>query len=126
MATKESGAAPELKQMLVDSSSTDLRYTGDIAGVPANWLVPSMRMLGLDPENLPAPKGPMRHDHLPEHVKPWKTFWSAGQGVDLVDDVPTVAELVRRLRQEYVDACVTQDMADAARLVEQVSDHPVR
>ena len=36
----------------------------------------------------------MRHDHLPEGVTPWKNLWSAGQGVDSIDDVvPTVAEL---------------------------------
>ncbi len=55
-------------------------------------------------------------DHLPEGVKPWATVWSAGQGVGLIKDIPTIAELVRRLRSEYVAACQTPSMLDAARL----------
>jgi nitronate monooxygenase len=37
-------------------------------------------------------------------AKAWKEIWGAGQGVGLMDDVPTVAELVTRLKQEYDDA----------------------
>jgi nitronate monooxygenase len=64
----------------------------------------------------------MRHDHLPEHVRPWKNLWSGGQGLELINDVPTVAELVRRLRAEYVAACEVTDMAEAARLVDRTLD----
>ena len=46
----------------------------------------------------------MTHEHLPEGVKPWADLWSAGQGIDLIDDIPSVAELVLRLRREYVEA----------------------
>jgi nitronate monooxygenase len=60
----------------------------------------------------------MRHDHLPDGVRPWINLWSAGQGVDLIDDIPSVAELVGRLRREYIAACEIPDMADAARLAE--------
>jgi len=99
IATQEADAPDEYKQLLVSQTSTDLAYTGDIAGVPANWMVESMRRVGLDPANLPKPLGRgMRHDHLPEGVTPWKNLWSAGQGIDLIEDIPTVAELVRRLR----------------------------
>ena len=87
--------------------------------MPANWLVESIRRVGLDPDNLPKPLGRgMRHDHLPPGVTPWKNLWSAGQGVDLIDDVPTVAELVRRLRAEYVAACEAPSFADVARLAD--------
>jgi nitronate monooxygenase len=47
-------------------------------------------------------------------ARPWKTIWSAGQGIDLIDDLPPVAELVARLRAEYVAACHVPDMADVA------------
>jgi nitronate monooxygenase len=119
IATQESDAPEEYKQLLVSESSTDLMYTGDIAGVPANWMIESIRRVGLDPDNLPKPLGRgMRHDHLPAGVTPWKNLWSAGQGVDLIADVPSVAELVRRLRDEYVAACEAPSMIEAARLVE--------
>ena len=121
IATQEADAPEAYKQLLVSQTSTDLVYTGDIAGVPANWMLESIRQVGLDPDNLPKPLGRgMRHDHLPEGVTPWKNLWSAGQGIDLISDVPSVAELVRRLRAEYVAACAVPDMAEAARLVEQV------
>lgn len=116
IATQESMAPDAYKQLLISQTSSDLTYTGDVAGVPANWLVESLRMAGLDPENLPKPLGRgMRHDHLPEGVAPWRNLWSAGQGIDLIDDVPSVADLVHRLRAEYVAACATPSFVEAAR-----------
>lgn len=120
IATRESRARDDYKAMLVSQGSDGLLYTGDIAGVPANWMVASMRAVGLDPAALPKPTHPgMSDDHLPANVKPWVNLWSAGQGIDLIDDVPTVADLVVRLRHEYVAACRTPDMADVARSVDQ-------
>jgi nitronate monooxygenase len=116
IATKEAGAPAAYKELLVSQTSADLMYTGDIAGVPANWMTESIRRVGLDPENLPKPHGRgMRHDHLPPGVTPWKNLWSAGQGVDLIDDIPTVANLVTRLRAEYIAACAAPSLADQAR-----------
>lgn len=125
IATQESEAPAEYKELLVSQTSADLAYTGKVAGVPANWLVESIRLAGLDPDNLPEPLGRgMRHDHLPESAQPWKTIWSAGQGIDLIHDIPTVRELVRRLRREYVAACEVPDMSAAARLVDEVESAP--
>lgn len=116
IATRESRARDEYKAMIVRGSSADLTYTPDIAGIAANWLVESIRMAGLDPSNVPKPPpGKLSHAHLPDGVRPWKNIWSAGQGIDLIDDIPSVAELVSQLRREYVDACATPDMAAAAR-----------
>jgi len=115
IATRESMAPDAYKAMLVDNTSSDLIYTGDVAGVPANWLTPSLRAVGLDPADLPKPLGRgMRHDHLPETMQPWRDIWSAGQGIDLIHDIPTVADLVARLRREYVEACRVKDMCEAA------------
>ena len=108
IATVESDAPAEYKDLLVSQTSSDLSYTPKVAGVAANWLVESLRMAGLDPDNLPEPLGRgMRHDHLPPGVAPWRNLWSAGQGIDLIHDIPTVAELVARLITEYDAACET-------------------
>ena len=124
IATKEADAPEEYKALLVSETSSDLMYTGDVAGVPANWMIESIRMVGLDPADLPKPLGRgMRHDHLPKTVQPWKNLWSAGQGIDLIDDLPSVAELVARLRREYVAACDLPSMAEAARLTDQALDY---
>ena len=123
IATQEAGVDPEYARMLTECHSEDLMFTPKIAGVAANWLVPSMERLGLDPKNLPQPAGHgMGSKHLPEGVKPWKNLWSAGQGIDLIDDTPTMSDLVARLRREYVAACDTPSYADVARLVDQALD----
>jgi nitronate monooxygenase len=113
IATRESLAPAEYKAMLVQGSSADVIYTNAINGVPAMWLEASIRANGLDPQLLPKPlkRGT---DHLPPGVKPWSTVWSAGQGIGLINDLPGVAELVRKLQAEYVTACSTPDMAKAA------------
>ena len=123
IATKEAGVDPAYSQMLVESHSENLMFTPKIAGVAANWLVPSIERVGLDPRNLPTPEGRgMSHGHLPPEVKPWKNLWSAGQGIDMIDDVPAIADLVTRLRREYVAACEAPSFADVARLVDQALD----
>ena len=114
IATQESDAPAAYKDLLVSQTSSDLSYTPKVAGVAANWLVESIRMAGLDPDDLPEPLGRgMRHDHLPEGVQPWKNVWSAGQGIDLIHDIPTVGELVARLKAEYDAACRVPDMSGA-------------
>ena len=105
-ATEESRAPDAYKALLVSQRSVDLMYTPKIAGVAANWMVESMRLVGLDPADLPEPEpGRMGYGHLPPGVRPWVNLWSAGQGVDQITDVPTVAELVERLRAQYDAAC---------------------
>jgi nitronate monooxygenase len=126
IATQESDAPDEYKELLVSGSSTGLIYTGAIAGVPANWLVESIRRIGLDPDDLPRPLGKgKRHDHLPPGVEPWKNVFSAGQGIDLIDDIPTVGDLVARLRAEYVAACALPSFAQATRLADAALDAEV-
>jgi nitronate monooxygenase len=96
IAARESGAPDAYKAMLVDCTSADLRYTAAVSGVSANWLAPSLRNCGIDPDSLPAAGTP-----LPEGAIPWKTLWSAGQGIDQIHDVPDVATLCARLADEY-------------------------
>lgn len=100
IATTESMAQPEYKQMIVDSGASDITYTPAVSGIPANFLTPSLMANGIDPKSLPEHKLDMG-----EEAKAWKTVWSAGQGSGSVHDVPTVAELVRRLNDEFDAAC---------------------
>jgi nitronate monooxygenase len=114
IATEESNAAPEYKAMLVSETARDLTFTPKIAGTAANWLKASLVRVGIDPDKLPA-AGPDGRRQLPEGARPWATIWSAGQGIELIDDIPPAAELITRLRHEYVEACQVPDMADVAR-----------
>jgi nitronate monooxygenase len=106
IATREARASERYKAMLVSSPSSELVYTRNVSGVFANWLKASLVDRGLDPAALPEPPVP-RRPHLPNGIRPWHDVWSAGQGVDLINDVPGVAELVDRLAAEYRAACAT-------------------
>lgn len=112
IATREAGAPDAYKQMIVDAGVTDVTYTAGLTGLAASWLKPSLRQVGLDPDNLVQPEQ-HGHDHLPEGQKPWKDVWSAGQGTALIHDIPTVADLVARLRDEYAAACAVPAMGSA-------------
>jgi nitronate monooxygenase len=104
IATMESGASDDYKRMLMSAEADDLIYTDAINGIPANWLKASLLTAGLDPQRLPPREPGQRRGHLPQHAKPWKNLWSAGQGISLIRDIPTVAALVARLQVEYAAA----------------------
>ena len=36
--------------------------------------------------------------------KAWKDIWGSGQGIGLIEDAPTVEELVDRLKSEFTEA----------------------
>jgi nitronate monooxygenase len=114
IATKEAAAPDAYKVMLVEGNVTDVLYTKGVNGLPASWLKASLRSIGLDPDNLFIPEG-RGTGHLPEGKAPWRDIWSGGQGIGLITDIPSVEDLVLRLRREYVAACTVPDMVDAAR-----------
>jgi nitronate monooxygenase len=122
IATKESMASEEYKQMLVDGRAADLHYLPARGGVPANWLGPSLARAGVDVETLRESYARHERPALPPELKYWAEVWSAGQGIELIDDIPTVAELTLRLRREYVEACAVPDMRAAAQLVDEALD----
>jgi nitronate monooxygenase len=114
IATDEARAPAAYKQMLIAGGAADVVYTPRISGVAASWLKGSLRSHGLDPENLPMAAAPGSYEHLPPDTRPWRDLWSAGHGIELIDDAPSVAELVERLRREYVAACAAPGMCEAA------------
>lgn len=117
IATVESQAVDGFKHMIVDSAAKDIIHTPAISGIPGSFLRPSIEAAGFDPDYLPE-KGASQAefgDNMQEERKAWRDVWSAGQGVGQIDDVPTVAELVTRLRHEYDDAIAAfNDRTNAA------------
>lgn len=112
IATEESGAPDDYKRMLVRSGVDDVLYTAAINGVHANWLKPSLRERGLDPDRLPVrPEGARGHAHLPPDTVPWRNLWSAGQGVQQIDAILPVARLLDDIEREYRLACATPPFA---------------
>ena len=103
LATREAHASDAHKQMIVDSTAAEIVYSPAFTGIPANYLARSLIACGLDPQNIVWRSDGEALDLDPgrERPKAWKDIWSAGQGVGSISDVPTVAELVARLRREY-------------------------
>jgi nitronate monooxygenase len=106
IATQEANAEPEYKQMLIESSANDIVYSNLFTGVLGNYLKPSIQNSGLDPDNLPtADKSAMNFGSGGNtDSKAWKDIWGSGQGIGLIEDAPTVEELVDRLKSEFTDA----------------------
>ena len=104
IATTESQAQAHYKDMIVEAGSMDITYTPAVSGIPANFLTPSLIENGIDPKSLPEHKLDMA-----DEAKAWKTVWSAGQGAGAVHDVLPAAQLVRRLGDEYAEACAVFD-----------------
>ena len=105
IATHESNADDEYKRMIVGASATDILYTPYFSGVHGNYLKPSIRAAGLDPDNLPsADPSKMDFDRRVEKPKTWKAIWGAGQGVGNIQEVMPAREVIARLQKEYESA----------------------
>jgi nitronate monooxygenase len=113
IATSEANAAESYKRMLVEGAAKDIVYTNAISGVHGNYLRPSLVAAGLDPDNLPEGGKDKMNFAARERNRPtaWRDIWGAGQGLGSVDDVPTVAVLIERLRAEYAEAGQELDAA---------------
>ncbi len=105
IATQEANAADTYKEMIVASQADDIVYTPYFSGVNGNYLKPSVRDAGLDPDDLPqSDKTKMNFGSEREKPKAWKQIWSAGQGVGNIDDAPSTRTVVQRLVREYKQA----------------------
>jgi nitronate monooxygenase len=100
IATDEARAAQEYKQAIVDANSDDIVYSNLFTGVHGNYLAPSIRNAGLDPDNLEV-SDPSKMNFGGEKPKAWKEIWGCGQGIGVIDKVQPVAQFVAQLKREY-------------------------
>jgi nitronate monooxygenase len=105
IATREAHAAEAYKASIVASSASDIVYTNLFTGVHGNYLRASIENAGLDPENLPQ-SDPSKMDfaNSGSSVKTWRDIWGSGQGIGAIDTIPSAAELIARLTDEYDQA----------------------
>ncbi|WP_019655240.1 NAD(P)H-dependent flavin oxidoreductase [Variovorax atrisoli] len=107
IATQESLASDDYRHMLVDSSIDDVLLTRGFTGLPASFLAPSARRLGIDistlDESISVEEARRRYGGGANAApnQRWTDIWSAGHSVSGVRAVPTVAELVDALVEEY-------------------------
>ncbi len=103
IATQEARASDAYKQCIVDSNSDDIVYSNLFTGVHGNYLAPSIRNAGLDPDHL-AESDASQMNFGGDKSKAWKDIWGCGQGIGAVKAVVPAAELVARLKREYQEA----------------------
>lgn len=107
IATEESMAVDEYKEMVTYSESTDLRLTNLFTGADAYYLKDSIIKNGLDPDNLETNDAGFNISGSQDKISAWKDIWSAGQGVGFSDKISTVDEITRKLINEYKSAGVS-------------------
>jgi len=105
--TKESAASEDYKKMIMESSAEDIVYTAAVSGVNANFIRASLESVGITEDRW---KDTKKIDFGKElnpaeaEAKAWKTIWSAGQGVNIINNVPSVSEIVRQLKVEFIES----------------------
>ena len=103
IATEEARAVDAYKQAIVECNSDDVVYSNLFTGVHGNYLAPSIRAAGLDPENLPE-SDPSKMNFGGDAKKAWKDIWGCGQGIGAISSVVPVAERVAQFKREYQEA----------------------
>lgn len=106
LATEEANTSADYRDAIVGSSAADVVYTNLFTGVHGNYLRKSIVAAGLDPDDLPQSDAKAMNfgSGGGSKAKAWRDIWGAGQGVGLMDDIPSVADVVARLKREYDDA----------------------
>lgn len=116
---EESNADDGYRQMIIDSSASDIVYTAAVSGVSANFLRPSLEAMGITEEmwgNSKKIDFGSELDAAKAEAKAWKTIWSAGQGVTSIKNVLPVKDLVQQMKQEFLASIVAlQQMAKRYR-----------
>jgi nitronate monooxygenase len=92
-----------VRTAIVDGRSDDIVYSNLFTGVHGNYLKPSIRAAGLDPDHLPE-SDPSKMNFGGDTTKAWKDIWGCGQGIGAVHAVVPTAALVARLGREYEEA----------------------
>lgn len=123
IATEEARASDAYKQAIVEGNSDDIIYSNLFTGVHGNYLAPSIRAAGMDPENLPE-SDPSKMNFGGDKSKAWKDIWGCGQGIGPVSKVQSAAEFVAQLKREYEDAHSAGSLGGCPSISRRLSSRP--
>ena len=117
IATQESDATDEFKEMILNATASEIIKSNKITGVNGNWLEQSLKNAGISTEDvglkktlsdfkrmvMPLIKQKLKVDFdvSKATAKRWRDIFSAGQGVGSISNVPSVEDLVIELEQQY-------------------------
>jgi nitronate monooxygenase len=99
VATQESLAGQSYMDMIIDSDPTDIICTDKASGLKANIIRQSLIEHGIEWEG----SGEAPKTNMANYAGTWTKLRSAGHGVGVIQDAPTVAQLIARLKNEYQD-----------------------
>lgn len=118
LATPEAVVSDAYRNMIVDSTAADIRYTDYFSGVSGNYLGKSIAAVGMDPDRIPQRDPDKRLDMSEKDtkakIKPWRDVWSAGQGVGTIRSVQPVREVGDQLEREFRSAAARMARIAAA------------
>lgn len=121
IASREAQVTEDYKRAIVQASPEDIVLTTRVSGTPASVIkTPYIEKQGLELpwlvkklKSLPQTKKyvtPLIHymgmkglEHAAEKAT-WKTVWSAGQSVGMIDDILPVRDIINKLVEEYHQA----------------------
>ena len=117
IATQESDATDEYKEMILNATASEIVKSNKITGVNGNWLEQSLKNGGISTKDggfkktlsdikrmiMPLIKQKLKVDFDISKVtaKRWRDIFSAGQGVGSISNVPSVEDLVIELEQQH-------------------------
>ena len=107
IASIEAHASEQYKEAIVAAQAQDIIYTDHFTGIHGNYIKQSILNAGLDPDHLPQ-GDPQAFAKLSQagkegsNAKAWKDIWGAGQGVGLIDSIPSVDQIVSQIENEYL------------------------
>ena len=105
IATHEARAVDGYKEMITKSNSDDIVYSNFYTGIHGNYLKGSIVAAGMDPDNLPvSDPSKMNFGGGENSAKAWKDIWGCGQGIGAIKEITSAAEMVARLKREYLAA----------------------
>jgi nitronate monooxygenase len=106
IATDEANAVDGYKDSIVECGAGDIVYSNLFTGVHGNYLAPSIRAAGMDPDNLPEsdPSAMSFGSGGSSKNKAWKDIWGAGQGIGAVKARQPAAKFIQKLKDEYQTA----------------------
>ncbi|MDT1062743.1 nitronate monooxygenase family protein [Paracoccus sp. CPCC 101403] len=104
IATAEANAQPDYKRMIVESGAEDIVNSSLFTGVHGNYLAPSIRNAGLDPEALDTADVTTMDFGGAAKAKAWSQIWGSGQGIGAIRTVEPAAMLIDTLARDYAEA----------------------
>lgn len=106
LAAQEANISFEYREMVLESTASDVVYSNYFTGIHGNYLRGSIEAAGLDPENLPnADPSAMSFRSRGSHeVKAWRDIWGSGQGIGVLDEPLTTRQLIQQLARQYQEA----------------------